>query len=395
MSSIFDIINIPMGYVLKFGNMIGGNYLVALLFFALVVEIILLPFGIKQQKNSIKQAKLRPKEMAIRKKYAGRNDQVTQKKVQEEIMELYQKENFNPASGCLPLLVQFPILIALYQVVMNPLRYVCGVSAEITKAMAEVFKLDAVKEFLSNIGSFNLDRIGSQDIHMIEPIKALLGSSEQIGVAELREAGFTLSAGELPNFSLFGGAINLGEVPTFNPINWLILVPILTFVCSLVSSKITKKFTYQPTQSEGQQNNISMKIMEYTMPLMSVWICFMVPAAIGVYWMFKQLLGMTKQIILAKVMPVPTFTDEDYKAAEREYAGKKPKKGEKEVDPNKPKVRSLHHIDDDDFEDTRKSVIEAEKESVPETAPETEKGSASAIEAAPLKDESDRHQDKK
>ena len=120
-----------------------------------------------------------------------------------------------------------------------------------------------------------------------------------------------------------------------------------------------------------------------------MWICFMVPAAIGVYWMFKQLLGMVKQIILAKLMPLPKFTDEDYKAAEREYAGKKPKKGEKELDPARPRPRSLHHIDDDDFEDTRKSAPEVKPEE--QTPPaESEISAPSAIETAPLKDESDR-----
>ena len=75
MNSIWDIINIPFGYVIKFCNdLVGNQYLLALLIFALIIEIVLLPFGIKQQKNSIKQAKMRPKEMAIRTKYAGRED---------------------------------------------------------------------------------------------------------------------------------------------------------------------------------------------------------------------------------------------------------------------------------------------------------------------------------
>ena len=95
----------------------------------------MLPFSIKQQKNSIKQARLRPKEMAIRKKYAGRNDQATQQKVTMEIQELYQRENFNAASGCLPLLVQLPIIMALYNIVINPLQYVLGQAAGISNAL--------------------------------------------------------------------------------------------------------------------------------------------------------------------------------------------------------------------------------------------------------------------
>lgn len=112
-----------------------GSYTLALFIFAFVVELLLLPIAIKQQKTSIKQARLRPKEMAIRKKYAGRNDQATQQKVAQEIQEMYQKENFNPLSGCLPLLLQMPVILALYQIVINPLHYVMGVGSEAIKAL--------------------------------------------------------------------------------------------------------------------------------------------------------------------------------------------------------------------------------------------------------------------
>ena len=114
-----------MGYVIRFCNFLGGNqYILALLIFAVFVEAILLPFGIKQQKNSIKQARLRPKEMAIRKKYAGRDDAPTKQKMTQEIQELYQKEGYNMMGGCLPLLIQFPIIIALY----NMCSILCTIS---------------------------------------------------------------------------------------------------------------------------------------------------------------------------------------------------------------------------------------------------------------------------
>lgn len=115
------------GWVLDLCYKIVPNYLVAILLFALIIKIVMFPLGIKQQKNSQKQARLRPKELAIRKKYAGRNDKATQQKAQQEIMELYQKENYSMFGGCLPLLIQFPIIIALYNVIRNPLQYMLGV----------------------------------------------------------------------------------------------------------------------------------------------------------------------------------------------------------------------------------------------------------------------------
>ncbi|MBO5270283.1 MAG: YidC/Oxa1 family membrane protein insertase, partial [Clostridia bacterium] len=139
--NIMDIVTVPMGYLLKWLNALFGNqYLLALFAFAVVIEIILSPFGIIQQKNSIKQARLKPKEMAIRKKYAGREDRQTQQLLSQEIQEMYQKEYTSMFAGCLPMLLQFPILIALYNIVMNPLRYICGLSEDAITQIMNIVK---------------------------------------------------------------------------------------------------------------------------------------------------------------------------------------------------------------------------------------------------------------
>ena len=94
----------------------------------------------------------------------------------------------------------------------------------------------------------------------------------------------------------------------------------------------------------------SLKIMMLVMPLMTMVITFNFAAVIGIYWIFRTILSMAQQYILYKAMPYPTFTEEDYKKAEKELMGKvskRPKPGSN-YDPNKPKVRSLHHIDDED-----------------------------------------------
>ena len=127
---MLDFIAIPLGYIIKICYSLANNYFLALLLFAIVMQILLLYFSIKQQKNSVQQAKLAPKTAAIRKKYAGRNDAQTQQKMQQELQEMYQKEKYSPFGGCLPLLIQMPILFALYNVVMNPLRYITGISKE-------------------------------------------------------------------------------------------------------------------------------------------------------------------------------------------------------------------------------------------------------------------------
>ena len=111
-------------WIMQFCCTISFNYyILALFFFALIIQVILFPLGIKQQKSSIKMAKMRPQERGIRKKYEGRKDKVSQQKMQQEIQELYKKENYSMFSGCLPLLIQFPIIIVLFAIVRQPLTY--------------------------------------------------------------------------------------------------------------------------------------------------------------------------------------------------------------------------------------------------------------------------------
>ena len=99
---------------------IGGSYAVGLLLYALVFKLLFLPFSIKQQKNQIKMAKLAPKIELIKAKYRGRTDQQTQQKMQQEIMEFQQKEGYSPLSGCLPMLLQLPIIIFTHHDIDQP-----------------------------------------------------------------------------------------------------------------------------------------------------------------------------------------------------------------------------------------------------------------------------------
>ena len=334
--NIMDIINVPFGYVIRFCNtLVNNNYLFALFLFAIIIEVVLLPFSIKQQKNSIKQASLRPKEMAIRKKYAGRDDNPTKQKMTQEIQDLYQKEGYNPMGGCLPLLIQMPILLALYNIVMNPLKYICQLGTDTIERLASIAKA-------ATGANYDLER----NINLLSDIKNM-DFSNFAGVEGFSQEVYD----NLPNLKLFGGAIDLGAMPSLTNINWLLIVPVLTFVTYFLSMKLTRKLTYQP-QTDDKATGCSNNMMDIMMPLFSVYIAFVVPAAIGVYWIFKSVLGTVKQIVLKYAMPLPKFTEEDFKAAEKEMAVKQtqaPKEKSGKV------VRSLHHIDDEDYEDTREA----------------------------------------
>lgn len=314
-----------MGFIMRLAYSITDSYLLSILLFTLVMEILLIPFQVKQQKNQIKQAKLAPKANAIRKKYAGRNDQATQQKMQNEIMEMYQQEKFNPASGCGTLLIQLPIILCLYNVVVNPLRYICNVpKAEIA----------ALKEYLISAGH-TLD-LRNEQINIINIIRD--------NVSDYFTVAPSLEGAVLPDFTLFG-TVDLSKTPslTFQPFDWLMLIPVVTFIVMILSQKIMQKFTYQTPEAEAQQNSMSMKIMTWTMPLMSVYFEFQVAAAIGVYWVFRSVISTIERIIISKVMPLPRYSEEELREIERQIglSNKQKKKEEK-------KARSLHNVDDDE-----------------------------------------------
>jgi len=427
------IISKPLGWLIKVCYGLVDNYALALLLFALIMQIILLPLGIKQQKSSVKQAKMRPKEMAIRNKYKGRNDKETQQKMQNEILEMYQKENYSPMAGCLPLLIQLPILFALFNVVTQPLTYICGYdkediydfAIELTEQQCQVdlSSTDAINaltdEQKTKISEFNDEKryyiwddknntvvsvddfkLSSNEIVFISDMKAILKDISDSGNSPFvyDDDGETkvVVNDDLPNFSLAGDFMDLSQIPSFKDIKtekgWLLLIPLFTAVFTYGSQFITKKYTYQSTLQESQDAGCSMKMMQYTMPLLSIWISFQMAAAIGLYWIYRNILATVQTVVLYKLIPVPKFTEQDYKAAEKELKGKGGNDSYKpSSNSNKGKVRSLHRIDeeDDDVDVTSNSNQKSNNKK-----PELREG-ADVSNAPKLKDESDRLSDKK
>ena len=394
-NKLLSWIGIFLGWITRI--MPANSYILTLFIFAILMELLMLPFSIKQQKNTIKQSMLRPKEMAIRKKYAGRNDQATQQKMSMEIQELYQKENYNPMSGCMPLLLQLPILMILYWLVIDPIMYMFNGSAEFKNVLYAYITTATENGGLglklsSTNGSIEiLSKINELGAGAFEGIKTFCANGEAV-FAQIEDI-----AAQSLNFNI--GPVNLGITPSFTPADnmqyWLLVIPVITFVTYFVSMRLNRKLSYQPGQDSGdKQMACSNKMMDFTMPLMSVWMTFIVPGAVGIYWVFKSLIGMVKQFILSKSMPLPVFTEEDYKAAERELLGKQPKKIQKSE--NVGKVRSLHHIDDEDYDEHGNYVPKVEEkpeETVEKKAVELPENNMTS--GASLKDDSDKVETKK
>ncbi len=427
MSGIFDVIRIPFGFIIKWLYSFTNSYLIAILLFSVLLKLVMFPFGIKQQKNSQKQAKLRPKENVIRKKYAGRTDRATQLKMNTEIQELYQKENFSPLGGCLPMFVSMMVLLAVYAVVRAPLTYTAKLptvedfgTTQVVDSVKRTVAYMAYQDDLAleegetrqinrflNIrskdysssdfwkafegGSFTLyaeiNSISYIRDHEAEFVKAFDAAKHLNASGEYVTAGNGAVSGQmildaLPKMEVFDG-FDLGRIPSIDDFKaekigtkCLLIVPLLTLITAYFGQSLTRKFTYQPEQSAEVQSQ--MRMMNIFMPLFSLYIAFQVPSAVGIYWMMSNVLSPVQQIALSKLYPIKEISPEEMREAERLYGGKqKKKKGNTATG----KKKSLVYDDDDEYE----SVTTAPEKKV--LAEKKDANQASVVEKAPLKDE--------
>ena len=332
MSTILGYLAEGLKYVMIFCDKISGqNYWLSLFLFALIIKLVLFPFGIKQQRSQQKLAKLRPKEEAIRRKYRDRNDQESQRKMNEEIQAMYREEKYSQFGGCLPMLLQMPILFSLYYIIQNPLHYICQFGKAQIEVIMETFnRLNGYSGATSYANltikatSFLSDAANRQSLINALPIDGSVptGAVNAAGQAFASYADFRtdlvtqLSDKVYPNFKMWG-FIDLSVTPS-EQILWYILIPVVTFGLLLLTTKLQKKFTYQPVSAEVQQKNFSMKLMEYMMPAMSAVFAFTLPSALALYWIYQNLFGFGQQVLLSKLFPTHKMTDAEIKEALKE-----------------------------------------------------------------------------
>lgn len=334
------------GYVLRGCYWLTHNYIVSLLLFALVFQLLLFPLGWKQQKNMANQAKLRPQEMAIRNKYKGRNDQKTMQKMQQELQELHQKNGSSPFAGCLPMLVQMIIIFPLYWVVIRPLQYCGGLSYSTCYSLANAIGLEFNNGQPAST-TFQVDIARKLSEGWLPD--ASLVDSEGVNVLEAVNNMINRFGGDIPNATLFGVDLGVTPLSALKTASWwLILIPVINLGLMYLSQFLSNKLNYQSVQQETQQGSSgSMKIMMYVLPLMTFFVTANFATAIGIYWIFRTILSMVQQLILHKAIKYPQFTEEDYKKAEKDYKkGITAPSGTRNIPERE--YRSLHHIDDDE-----------------------------------------------
>lgn len=301
MSFITNIFGYPLGFIMKGLYLLTSNYIIALILFTLVTKVLMFPLAVKQQKSTAQMAAFKPKMDNIQKKFA--NDKNRQN---EEMMKLYTEYGYNPSSGCLPMLIQFPILFGLINVIYNPLTHLFGASSAAVTSATKI----ATTMLGSSFSSIN------PQVSIINAVKENASAFSEI---------FTTSEiAKISAFDMSFMGLDLSAVPTL-AMNLLILIPILSGISMVVSSWATMKFS-----GTGEVTGNSSKIMMYSMSLFSVVFSFQVPAGVGVYWIVSNVLTVIQSYILNKVHNPKKLADE-YEAKIRAIADSKKKKVKVEI----------------------------------------------------------------
>jgi len=283
LNSVFDIINVPLGYLFRGIYTFVGNYGWTIVLFTIIIKLILVPLNIKQQKSMKKTQALQPRLLKLQEKYAQDKEKLSQ-----ETMKLYQEAGVNPMGGCLPMLLQFPIIIALYNIIRKPMSYIMMLS----------------KETIATIG---------------ERLTGSATVTDQIGLAKSMDASFDkisdlVEKSSLINFDLFG--FDLSVTPTISFITEhieYILIPLLAGGTTYLVSAVTSKISGNNNQNNSAAGN--MKMMNIMFPLMTAWFAVTLPAGLGLYWTISNLFQIAQMFVLNKVLVVdaPILADMDEK----------------------------------------------------------------------------------
>ena len=246
-------------------ELVNNDYLISILIFTLITKIVLFPLSLGQIKSTEKLKKITPKDKEIREKY--KNDK---QKQSEELTKLYSENKINPLGGCLPLLIQIPIVLAMFYIVKQPLTYIIQTPPE------------QIKTYTQQV--LNKENVTASEITQNELLVA-----QKMNLIDMQIfPGFNL--GDVPS-----NVFNKEESKRVNPI--VLIIPIITVVLSFVQIKLLKSSTSMSDEQAEMQ-----KTMNLTMPILSGVIAFTMPLALGVYWLFGNVIQIGQQLIIQKII---------------------------------------------------------------------------------------------
>lgn len=290
---------VPFAFLTRLFYSWTGSYGVALILFTLVVKLVLLPFQLKSKKSMLRMNRMQGKLNDIKTRYAN-----NQQKQQEAMAELYAKEGINLMSGCLWIMIPFPILIALYYIIRVPLRYFMSLSESV---IAEITTLAGTLGFTAAEGSQAYEQIYlAKFIH--EHWADFAGKFDGLIDLNYNFLHIDLAAQPSSLFSQFPG----GGWPVWGAL----LLPIISAGIQFAMSFITMR-------TNGSAPNGSTKTMMYMMPLMTLWMGYILPSALCIYWIANSAFSLIQEVTLNKYFNKILDREETEKekaAREKRYA---------------------------------------------------------------------------
>lgn len=304
MQTLFNIINQPLGYVLRFlAEIFNNDFAAAIFVFTLFINIILIPVSIKSQKASIQQLRIKPKLDELKKRYGD-----DRKKMAEAQQKLYQDEGVSMSGGCLPMLLRLLIMFSIYYLVLSPLTYmakvdkadITAVHTAITETVNDYKENDEAKyKEVTEELNWSSRSATNADLTVIglirnnpDAIKDVLSEEKYSEIEDSLNRIIKKDDEVKINFYLFGNKdLDLTKTPKFsfdifNDWQLLWLIPIGAFLAQMLTGFVSMRIN-----KKANPDAPSMAGMMLTMPVISLFIGFGLPGGVGFYWICSSLIG--------------------------------------------------------------------------------------------------------
>ncbi len=283
MDAVIDFLIGILGYVMYGCYFLIKNYGLSIIVFTLITKLILFPISLLTQKNSIKMVQMQPELNALKIKYIDDKDKFT-----DEQLVLYKRYKYNPFLDIIPLLIQIPIVLGLVGVVYRPLSYVMNLDRGI---------IEQLKDWLVNTLGIQADNMYQLEIFRQIRDGVAVPASIPVDVVD-----------SIRNFNMNFLGMDLGLIPSFTENYVLLLIPLLAGVSAWIMCYAQNKINVLQI---AQSNTIKV-ITTVILIGFSVYFCFLVPAGVGLYWIFGNLFSIPSMLLTNAVIPPKKYIDYDY-----------------------------------------------------------------------------------
>ncbi len=348
-----------LGYIMDGIYRLGvHNVALCIILFTFIVNLLLLPLTIRQQKFMKLNSIMQPELMAVQKKYKGKQDQASVQKMQMEQQAVYDKYGATPTGGCLSTVIQLPIMFALYQVIYNIPAYISGIKDILLNVVNPVMQQPDYINKIAELASANNMAIDKVDFTNINKMVDLFGKFNAAAWNQLKEIFPSLtdvinkSSEEFLHINSFLGGMNLTESPGFR-FSIALIIPILAGLTQWLSVKVTTTAPVDPDAPGAS----TMKTMNIVMPLVSVFFCITFPIGIGLYWVASSTVRMIMQLGINQYMK-KVDVDDMIKSNIEKKNKKRAKKGLPPINAN----ATIKTANKNAAAAARKKELEAERE---------------------------------